>query len=133
CHGDLHLRNIVMRDGVPTPFDAIEFNDAIACGDVLYDAAFLMMDLWHRQMPAHANAFLNAYLLESGDDGGLPLLPLFLGCRAAIRAKTTASAAGMRSGTERDTLRREATAYLDLASTLLEPVPPVLVAIGGVS
>ena len=42
CHGDLHLRNIVLLDGEPTPFDAIEFNDAIACGDVLYDLAFLV-------------------------------------------------------------------------------------------
>ena len=31
CHGDLHLRNIVLLDGRPTLFDAIEFNDEIAC------------------------------------------------------------------------------------------------------
>ncbi|HSR71889.1 MAG TPA: phosphotransferase, partial [Kiloniellales bacterium] len=31
CHGDLHLRNICLYDGEPTIFDAIEFNDAIAC------------------------------------------------------------------------------------------------------
>ena len=37
CHGDLHLRNIVLLDGRPTLFDAIEFNDEIACTDVLYD------------------------------------------------------------------------------------------------
>ena len=42
-HGDLHLRNIVLVDGRPTLFDAIEFNDEIACGDVLYDLAFLLM------------------------------------------------------------------------------------------
>jgi aminoglycoside phosphotransferase family enzyme/predicted kinase len=134
CHGDLHLRNIVMCEGRPTPFDAIEFNDAIACGDVLYDLAFLLMDLWHRQMPAHANALFNAYLLRTGDDGGLPLLPLFLGCRAAIRAKTTASAASLeQSGAARERLGREARAYLDLAAALLDPHPPVLVAVGGLS
>ena len=27
CHGDLHLRNIVLLDGRPTLFDAVEFND----------------------------------------------------------------------------------------------------------
>ena len=51
CHGDLHLRNIVLLDGQPTLFDAIEFNDEIACIDVLYDLAFLIMDLWRRQLP----------------------------------------------------------------------------------
>ncbi len=44
CHGDLHLRNIVLLNGVPTLFDGIEFNDQIACIDVLYDLAFLLMD-----------------------------------------------------------------------------------------
>jgi len=40
CHGDLHLRNIVLLDGKPTLFDAVEFNDEISCIDVLYDLAF---------------------------------------------------------------------------------------------
>jgi len=35
CHGDLHLRNIVMSGGTPVPFDAIEFSDRIAIVDVL--------------------------------------------------------------------------------------------------
>jgi aminoglycoside phosphotransferase family enzyme len=37
CHGDLHLRNIVLLNGEPTLFDAVEFSDEIASGDVLYD------------------------------------------------------------------------------------------------
>ena len=37
CHGDLVLRNICLLDGVPTPFDCIEFDDALATIDVLYD------------------------------------------------------------------------------------------------
>ncbi|MGZ9034402.1 MAG: phosphotransferase, partial [Rhodospirillales bacterium] len=45
CHGDLHLRNIVLIDGRATLFDAIEFDDAFAEIDVLYDLAFLLMDL----------------------------------------------------------------------------------------
>lgn len=44
CHGDLHLGNIVLLDGRPTLFDGVEFNDEIACVDVLYDLAFLLMD-----------------------------------------------------------------------------------------
>lgn len=37
CHGDLHLRNIVVLDGVPTPFDALEFDERLGTCDVLYD------------------------------------------------------------------------------------------------
>jgi len=93
CHGDLHLRNIVRLDGVPTLFDCVEFNDEISCVDVMYDLAFLLMDLWRRQLPAHANAVLNGYLAETADVGALALLPLFLSCRAAVRAKTGAASA----------------------------------------
>ena len=44
-HGDLHLGNIALIEGRPVPFDAIEFDPLIAAGDVLYDLAFLLMDL----------------------------------------------------------------------------------------
>ena len=44
-HGDLHLGNIVLIDGKLVLFDAIEFSDIIATGDVSYDLAFLLMDL----------------------------------------------------------------------------------------
>ncbi len=48
CHGDLHLRNIVLIDGKPVPFDAIEFSERMASIDVLYDLAFTLMDLCER-------------------------------------------------------------------------------------
>ena len=67
CHGDLHLRNIVLLDGRPTLFDGVEFNDEIACIDVMYDTAFLLMDLWKRGLLRHANALLNRYLFETAD------------------------------------------------------------------
>ena len=62
CHGDLHLRNIVLIDGEPTLFDALEFSDEIASGDVLYDLAFLLMDLEQRGLRASANRLFNRYL-----------------------------------------------------------------------
>ncbi len=40
-HGDLHLGNIVLIGDRPVLFDAIEFSELIASGDVLYDLAFL--------------------------------------------------------------------------------------------
>jgi aminoglycoside phosphotransferase family enzyme/predicted kinase len=134
CHGDLHLRNIVLLDGQPTLFDAIEFNDEIACTDVLYDLAFLLMDLWRRRLPGHANAVWNGYLAEAGDYSGIGLLPLFLACRAAVRAKTGATAARLQSepGAKSD-LERASREYLAMAHQFLNPAPPSVVAIGGFS
>ena len=134
CHGDLHLRNIVLLDGRPTLFDGVEFNDEIACIDVLYDLAFLLMDLWRRGLPQHGNAVWNRYLDDAGDLSGTSLVPLFLSCRAAVRAKTSATAARLqpdvRRRNELQTLARE---YLEMAERLLQPPGPCLVAIGGFS
>ncbi len=134
CHGDLHLGNIVLWADRPTLFDAIEFNDEIACVDVMYDLAFLLMDLWHRTLPWHANTVLNTYLRETRDFEGLAALPLFLACRAAIRAKTSATAASLQA--DADTQREmnvRARDYLGLAARLLRGHPPALVAVGGLS
>jgi len=134
CHGDLHLRNIVLLDGTPTLFDAVEFNDDISCTDVLYDVAFLLMDLWHRGLPRHANVVWNRYLAETVDFDGLCLLPLFLSCRAAVRAKTSATAAGVQQDARcRRDLQTTAREYLEMARQLLHPPRPALVAVGGLS
>jgi aminoglycoside phosphotransferase family enzyme/predicted kinase len=134
CHGDLHLRNLVLLDGRPTLFDAVEFNDHIACGDVFYDLAFLLMDLWRRDLRRHANTVLNAYVTAADDLDGLALLPLFLSCRAAVRAKTSVSSARVQESVERrgefEALARR---YLAVARDFLDPPPPQLVAVGGLS
>jgi hypothetical protein len=136
CHGDLHLRNIVEIDGTPVLFDAIEFDDRLATIDVLYDLAFLLMDLGKRGLPAHANAVLNAYLDADGSTGnliGLATLPLFLSMRAAIRAKVELLRARMAARAEAEAVRDEARAYFALAQKFLTPVPSRLIAIGGLS
>jgi uncharacterized protein len=134
CHGDLHLRNIVLVDGRPTLFDAIEFNEEISCVDVLYDLSFLLMDLWRRRLPQHANSVLTEYLSETGDFAGAGLLPLFLSCRSAVRAKTSASAARLQTdAVRRRELEDMARGYLELAGRLLAPPEPCLIAIGGFS
>jgi aminoglycoside phosphotransferase family enzyme/predicted kinase len=134
CHGDLHLRNIVLLDGRPTLFDGVEFNDEISCTDVLYDLAFLLMDLWRRRLPGHANVVWNRYLMETGDLGGVSLLPLFLSCRAAVRAKTSATAAQLQNDAQRRTdLHGLAQEYLAMAEELLHPPRPSLIAVGGLS
>jgi len=136
CHGDLHLRNIVEIDGEPVLFDCLEFDEEMATIDILYDLAFLVMDLWHRDLGALANLLFNRYLDSIAADGdeaaGLPLMPLFLAMRATVRAHVTASQT-LQSGAEADALAEEARAYLDLARALAAPPEPRLVAIGGYS
>jgi len=132
CHGDLHLGNIVVIDGRPVLFDAIEFNDRIACIDVLYDLAFVLMDLWRLGLVRHANELFNAYLATDGDLDALELLPLFLACRSTVRAKTSATAASLQlDASHADPLVRAAGEYLERAEAFLRPAPPRLIAIGG--
>jgi predicted kinase len=135
CHGDLHLRNITLLNGVPRLFDAIEFDESIATIDILYDLAFLLMDLWEKRLPAQASLVLNCYLWGSPDLRseleGLATLPLFMSLRAAVRAKVEAlrlvevahgpDAAG------------EDRRYFAYARSLMAVTPPRLVAIGGIS
>jgi uncharacterized protein len=134
CHGDLHLRNIVLLNGQPTLFDAIEFNDDLARIDVLYDVAFLLMDLGRRRLPRHANRLWNDYLAEANELDGVALMPLFLSCRAAVRAMTSATASRVQSDKARvEELHQMARDYLAMAEQLLHPPRPSLTAIGGFS
>lgn len=130
CHGDLHLRNIVLIDGRPVPFDALEFDERLGTCDVAYDLAFLLMDMLHRGLPLQANATLAGWYAATGDTDALGPLPLFLSIRAAIRAMVAVQTLG--SG-DRDRLAAEARAYLDEAAAFLSPAPPRLVAVGGLS
>jgi aminoglycoside phosphotransferase family enzyme len=123
CHGDLHLRNIVLWQGRPVLFDAIEFSDAFSCIDILYDLAFLLMDLLHRGERDAAAQVYNRYFDLTREADGLPLLPLFISMRAAIRAHV------MLAQGRAD----EAQAYLTLADEALRPAAPCLLAIGGLS
>ncbi|MDE1145453.1 MAG: AAA family ATPase [Azospirillaceae bacterium] len=148
CHGDLHLGNVCLVDGVPTPFDAIEFDPSLACTDVLYDLAFLLMDLCFRDMGDLANLVMNRYLDATGEDlpgrggagreggalGGLPALSLFLSVRAAVRAQVTAAAARRQTTpTQKTAGAIEADRYLQLALSFLKRGRPRLVAVGGFS
>ncbi len=133
CHGDLTLRNICLLDGKPTPFDCLEFNEALASIDVLYDLAFLLMDLWHRDRRDLANVVFNRYFDDADETDGLSLLPFFMAVRACIRAHVTATQAEEAEPGRAGALRDEAHAYFDLARTLLAPRLPFLVAVGGLS
>jgi uncharacterized protein len=135
-HGDLHLGNIVLIDGRPVLFDAIEFSDVIASGDIFYDLAFLLMDLLERGLTSAANIVLNRYLVETHrieNLDALTMLPFFLSMRAAIRAKVTAARLQRVPAADRDAVARAARGYFDFATRAIDPPAPALVAVGGLS
>jgi aminoglycoside phosphotransferase family enzyme len=133
CHGDLHLRNLVRIDGRPVPFDALEFDETLGTCDVLYDTAFLVMDLCHRGLDRQACRALDAWLREArgAEDDGLAALPLFVSVRAAIRAMVLLQTNAARE--EPGASAEEIGAYLDLACRALRPASPRLIAVGGYS
>jgi len=137
CHGDLHLGNICCLDGEPVLFDCIEFSDRIARIDILYDLAFLLMDLWRRGLKRHANHCLNQYLAHLSPPHaeacieGLGLLPLFLSCRAGVRGFVMARTARSQPGNA--ALNDDARGYFALAQNFLRPPGPRLIAVGGLS
>ncbi|MGN6124074.1 MAG: AAA family ATPase [Sphingomonas oligoaromativorans] len=129
-HGDLHLRNIALIDGIPILFDCLEFDPALATIDVAYDLAFLLMDLWHRRLRNEANMVFNRYLdVSAEDEDCASLMPFFVSLRAAIRAHVLATQALQAD----EHATSEALAYLDLAIGVLKPVSPCIVAVGGLS
>lgn len=124
-HGDLHLGNIVMVDGEPLPFDAIEFNPALRHADTMADAAFVFMDLWRHGLLRQAWRFASAYAERSGDYGGAPLLPFFAVYRALVRAQVAAIRG------DEAALQRDLRCAASLAA--LRRTRPLLVLVGGVS
>jgi len=131
CHGDLHLANVVLIEGKPVLFDAIEFDEKIASIDVLYDLAFPLMDFLRYGREPSANALFNRYLAVTPGDNldALAALPLFMSMRAAIRAHVML----VRSAADKARNSEAARAYFDLARSLIHPPWPTLIAIGGLS
>ncbi|MDD3445025.1 MAG: AAA family ATPase [Zavarzinia sp.] len=126
-HGDLHLGNICLVDGRLVPFDALEFDDALATGDRLYDLAFLIMDLRRLGRADLALALYEAY----GDHGpgAMRLLPVFVALRAMIRAFVAHAA--WKRGEVPPVAAIEA--YVLAAEQALTPAPARLIAVGGLS
>ncbi len=120
CHGDLHLGNLCLWQGAPTPFDALEFDEDLAIIDTGYDLAFVLADLAVTLGRAAANRVLNRYIARTGDTGLVAALPLWLSARALIRAHVLAVPG------------KDPGPYMDQAmAALAPPPPPRLVAVGG--
>ena len=136
CHGDMHSGNIIVEKGVPKLFDAIEFSERIATIDVLYDLAFLLMDLWTEGERRAASVVFNRYFhlrREQEDLSGLSLLPLFLSTRAGVRALVTADLAHELALKNSMKERGQALDWFRASISYLKPPKPRLVCIGGLS
>ncbi len=132
-HGDLHLANMVVHEDRVTVFDCIEFNPALRWNDVMSEIAFTMMDLRHRGRPDLAQRFVNDYLEETGDYGGLAVLPWFLAYRAMVRAKIAAIRALQVEGAAAAGEHRDFLAHLALAEAYAQPRARALVITCGAS
>ena len=121
CHGDLHLGNLCLWQGLPVAFDALEFDEAMATIDTGYDLGFLLMDLDRRVGRAAANRVMNRYVARTGDAEATGGLPMFLSQRAMIRAHVLAASGGP----------DKSDAYLLAAEEYLLPRQPFVLAIGG--
>jgi len=131
CHGDLHLGNMALLDGVPVPFDCIEFSDNLRWIDVISEAAFLAMDLQDRERPDLARRFLNAYLEQTGDYAGLEVLRYYLVYRAMVRAKVVCIRAGQ-EGLSADHWTQYRN-HIELAADFTRPIQPFLAITHGLS
>jgi aminoglycoside phosphotransferase family enzyme len=107
CHGDLRLANICLYRGHPTLFDCVDFSEEIGCIDVLYDVAFLLMDLLSLGRGDLAETAFGAYLERTPQPDGLRALPLFLALRAATRSYALAGLAGRQSKPQQAARLRE--------------------------
>ncbi|MDD2729767.1 AAA family ATPase [Malikia sp.] len=123
-HGDLHLGNLVLWRGGVIAFDAIEFEPALRCIDLMNDVAFAFMDLLACGRVELAWRFVNGYVERSGDFDGLVGLRAFAAYRALVRAKVA-----LLSGQPEGFLR-----YWPLAEALAaDPAPPHLLLVMGLS
>jgi uncharacterized protein len=120
CHGDLHLGNIALVDGVPTLFDCIEFNEDMRWSDVMADVAFLVMDLQDRGRPDLGSRFLNRYLELTGDYEGVQVLRFYVVYRALVRAKVASMRARQTKQADHDARIAECRGYLTLAAGCAE-------------
>ena len=136
CHGDMHCANLIILDDRPVLFDAIEFSEKIATIDVLYDLAFLIMDLLRHGQSRAANLVLNGYLhlrRAEEDLSGLASFPLFLATRSGVRALVTADLVHELPASESSKHRGIAYEYFKASIDFLKPTTPQLTCIGGFS
>ena len=89
CHGDLHLGNICQWQNQLMLFDCIEFNEQFRFVDVMFDVAYIVMDLEVRNRRDLSAIFISTYIEQTGDWEGLQVLPIYVDRQTYVRAKVT--------------------------------------------
>jgi aminoglycoside phosphotransferase family enzyme len=92
CHGDLHMKNICLANGVYI-YDCIEFNHRFRYGDVAADIDFLAMDLDFHGSRELSRYFVAGFARVSGDQELLDILDFYKCYRAYVRGKINAFSA----------------------------------------
>lgn len=137
CHGDLHLNNVCLYQDQIQIFDCIEFCQEFRNIDVIYDVAFMVMDLDFHDRPDLANVFLNTYLENTGDYEGALLLPAYLSMRATIRGNvnsmTAQNAASSESNSSKKSHWQNAKDYFALAHQYTQPRQGQIILMSGLS
>jgi len=116
-HGDLHAGNVFLSDK-PVLFDCIEFSKTIRTIDLLYEVAFLCMDLERYGEDSLADLFMESYLKRvpiQDNERDASILTYYKCLRANVRAKVL----GMNPTPER---RKEQACYLALMERYLRQV-----------
>ncbi len=143
CHGDLRLPHIYLLETKDAAthakprlaiLDRIEFNERFRYGDVASEIAFLTMELDAACRADLAQAFVNAYQHEAGDESFRELLPFYCCYRACVRGKVFSFQIDEREVPEdqRKAASQTATALFALAAHYASgPTTPILVMIGG--
>jgi aminoglycoside phosphotransferase family enzyme len=121
CHGDLHMKNICLADGVYV-FDCIEFNPRFRYGDVAADIDFLAMDLDFHGFRELSRHFVARFAEKSRDPELLEVLDFYKCYRAYVRGKINAFTAQdpEQAPPAREQALRLARAYFDLAGEYAE-------------
>jgi len=135
CHGDLHLNNICYWQDELLLFDCIEFNEPFRFVDVMFDIAYIIMDLTVQGRRDLAAIFLSHYVECTGDWEGLQVLPLYVSRQSYVRAKVTSFLLGDPSideGTKQDAAAKAAK-YYTLAWEAMQPQPGRLLVMSGLS
>lgn len=126
-HGDLLAQDIFCLDDGPRILDCLEFDDRFRWGDVLYDTAFLAMDLEHLGRADLAQRFLTAYREFSAETHPASLEHWYIAYRALVRAKI----ACLRAEAGDPTAAEEAAGFLAQSDRHLAQGQVRLVIVGG--
>ncbi|MEB3358491.1 MAG: AAA family ATPase [Synechococcales bacterium] len=135
CHGDLHLNNICLWHDELMLFDCIEFNKPFRFVDVMFDIAYIVMDLEVGQRRDLSTRFLNTYVEQTGDWDGLAILPIYVSRQTYVRAKVTSFLLNdpAISAVEKEKAHKRAALYYHLAWQYTQRQQGQVILISGLS